>query len=221
MIEMFGVSRVFGGAAPVRALNGVTFDVGEGELVTIMGPSGSGKSTLLHILGLLDRPTAGSYLLSGRLVKAMDERTLSAVRGAWIGFVFQAFHLLAYRSALENVALAGIYNGLPARTRSSAAARALVRVGLGHRLSALPATLSGGEKQRVAIARALAPGPRLLLCDEPTGALDQTTGKGVMDLFQSLCDGGLTVVVITHDPMVAAYGQASYRLVDGEISRAR
>ena len=221
LIALRQVSRVFEGEAPVKALDNVTLRVAVGELVTIVGPSGSGKSTLLNIVGLLDRPTSGEYDLGGQPVTELSEGRRSAVRGAWIGFVFQSFHLMPYRTAHENVAQAGLYHGVSRRDRDSAAAQGLRRVGLERRMSALPATLSGGEKQRVAIARALASNPRLLLCDEPTGALDQANGRRVMDLFASLSQGGLTVLVITHDPQVAARGHCSYSLVDGVLRRVR
>ena len=189
-----------------------------GEYVSIVGPSGSGKSTLLHILGLLDRPSRGTYLLDGYDVDTLDDGARTALRGQRIGFVFQAFHLLAHRSVTENVMVAELYNRIPRRERKDRAVRALVRVGLGHRLDFAPLTLSGGERQRVAIARALVAGPSLLLCDEPTGNLDTATGHSILELFDDLNRAGLSIVVITHDPDVSARAESGYRMLDGVLA---
>jgi putative ABC transport system ATP-binding protein len=218
VVELHGIQRVFPGATPVLALRDVDLRVEAGEYVSIVGPSGSGKSTLLHILGLLDRPTRGTYLLDGYDVEELDDGARTALRGQRIGFVFQSFHLLAHRSVTENVMVAELYNRTPRRDRRDRAVQALVRVGLGHRLDFAPLTLSGGERQRVAIARALVAGPRLLLCDEPTGNLDTATGHSILDLFDDLHRAGLTVVVITHDPDVSARAQSSYRMLDGVLA---
>jgi putative ABC transport system ATP-binding protein len=181
----------------------------QGDFVTVVGPSGSGKSTFLNIVGLLDAPTEGRYLLGGTDTGRLDDPARSALRGRSIGFVFQAFHLLPHRTALENVQLALVYLRIPRRDRVDLAHQALVRVGLGHRTHAVPSTLSGGERQRVAIARALVGRPSLLLCDEPTGNLDTATAGQVLDLLADLNAAGVTVVVITHDPVVARRGTPS------------
>lgn len=206
---------MFPGNPPVRAVDGLDLSVAVGEYLTVVGPSGSGKSTLMNIIGLLDQPTTGHYHLDGLDTTALSEAQLSAVRGQWIGFVFQSFHLLPYRTALENVELAGLYAGWSRSRRSAQAADQLDRVGLVHRRHALPVTLSGGERQRVSIARALAHEPRLLLCDEPTGSLDTDNGTAVMDTIDDLHADGLTVVVITHDLEVAARGTRCVAIADG------
>ncbi|HEY0237126.1 MAG TPA: ABC transporter ATP-binding protein [Friedmanniella sp.] len=218
LVELDGVERVFAGSPPVHALRPTDLTVRAGDYLTVVGPSGSGKSTLLNVLGLLDEPTAGRYRIEGTDLTGLPERARTAVRGQWIGFVFQAFHLLPYRSATENVALAGLYSGLSETQRRARAREHLVRVGLGHRLDALPVTMSGGERQRVAIARALAHEPRLLLCDEPTGSLDRANGRSVLDLFDELHDAGLTLVVITHDETVAARGNRRLTILDGHLA---
>ena len=191
-----------------------------GDYVAVTGPSGSGKSTLLHLLGLLDSPTAGSYLLDGLDTSALHDRDRSALRGRRIGVVFQAFHLLAYRTALENVLLAELYNQTSRSTRLPAAVDALGAVGLGHRLEALPTTLSGGECQRVAIARALVNRPGLLLCDEPTGNLDSQSAATVMELLDALRASGFTILVITHDQNVARRADRTVAMRDGSLSEA-
>jgi len=216
LVELTGVGRDFPG--PVRALGDVDLTIDRGDYLTVVGPSGSGKTTLLSILGLLDRPTTGRYLLDGHDTTGLTADQLAAVRGQWIGFVFQAFHLLPYRTAAENVELAGLYAGWSRKHRAARADEYLCRVGLAHRRDALPLTLSGGERQRVAIARAIAHQPRLLLCDEPTGSLDTANGAGVMDVFDSLHDDGLTLVVITHDPSVAVRGHRQVAIVDGHLA---
>jgi putative ABC transport system ATP-binding protein len=193
-----------------------------GDYVTIAGRSGSGKSTLLNVLGLLDRQTAGSYELDGADVGQASEAQRSAVRGRRIGFVFQDFHLIAHRSALENVTIAQLYNRTPRSSRTSNAAAVLTRVGLAHRLDALPTTMSGGERQRVAIARAIVNEPSLLLCDEPTGNLDSTTAESVLALLDTLmATTDVTIVMITHDDEVARRGNRHLRMFDGMVTEHR
>ena len=217
VIALDQVARSYPGPPPVHALRPCDLVVSRGEHVAVVGPSGSGKSTLLHLLGLLDRPTQGRYTLDGLDVAALAERDRTALRGGRIGFVFQAFHLLPYRTATENVMLAHLYRALPRSRRRSAALQALDRVGLSHRRDALPTTLSGGERQRVAIARAVVNEPSLLLCDEPTGNLDTATAGTVLDLLDDLCGGGMTLVVITHDGSVAARAGRVVTIRDGVL----
>jgi putative ABC transport system ATP-binding protein len=218
VIELIGVGRTFPGPPLVAALHQTDLLICPGEYVAVTGPSGSGKSTLLQLLGLLDTPTAGTYRLAGIDTAGLSDRDLSTLRGRRIGFVFQSFHLLPFRSARENVVLAQLYNRTPRKARSQAAGQALAQVGLGHRLDALPTTMSGGERQRVAIARALVNTPSLLLCDEPTGNLDSENAAAVLDLIDELHRGGYTIVVITHDPMVAARAGRTVVIKDGRLS---
>ena len=218
VIALRDVSRVFPGTPPVWALRGIDLTVGAGEYVAIVGPSGSGKSTLLHVLGLLDRPSAGVYELDGRDVAHLPDRARAGLRAEKLGFVFQAFHLLNHRSALENVMFGGMYQGVPKAERRRRAVAALERVGLLGRASFRPDRLSGGERQRVAVARALVVRPSVLLCDEPTGNLDSVTTAAVLDLFDELVADGLTICVITHDPDVAARAHRQVRLVDGQLT---
>jgi putative ABC transport system ATP-binding protein len=218
VIELRGLARTYPGPLPVPALRPADLMIANGDYVAVTGPSGSGKSTLLHLLGLLDSPTAGSYLLDGLDTSRLGDRDRSALRGSRIGFVFQAFHLLPYRTALENVLLAQMYNQTPRSARVRAAVDALDAVRLGHRLDALPTTLSGGECQRVAIARALVNRPSLLLCDEPTGNLDSQNAAALMDLLDQLNAAGFTIVVITHDVSVAAHGGRTIAISDGVLS---
>ncbi|WP_184820499.1 ABC transporter ATP-binding protein [Jiangella mangrovi] len=218
VVEMTGVGRMFPGPPRVEAVKDVDLTVAEGEYLSIIGPSGSGKSTLLHLLGLLDRPSHGTYRLDGVDVSTLSERRRTRVRGERIGFVFQAFHLLPHRTVLENVELAMIYLRVPRRERTARATATLERVGLGHRLDFDPITLSGGERQRVAIARALVAQPSLLLADEPTGNLDSGNAASVLDLFDELHAEGLTLAVITHDDGVSARAQRRVRIVDGVMS---
>ncbi|MCX5209130.1 ABC transporter ATP-binding protein [Kitasatospora sp. NBC_00240] len=217
VIELSGVARAFPGSPPVQALHSTDLTVRQGDYLAITGPSGSGKSTLLNLLGMLDRPTSGSYRFCGSDVQELDEAGRTALRGRRIGFVFQAFHLIAHRTASENVALAQLYIPGTRRDRRAAAEAVLRRVGLGHRLDALPGTLSGGERQRVAVARALLNAPDLLLCDEPTGNLDSATAETVLDLIDGLHRDGVTVVVITHDPTVAARATRRITIRDGRL----
>jgi putative ABC transport system ATP-binding protein len=201
----------------VAALGGVSLDIASGELVAIVGPSGSGKSTMLNVLGTLDRPTSGTVRIGGHEVGTLSDGKLSALRASLVGFVFQQFHLAAGTSALDNVADGLLYTGMRGAERRRRAAAALERVGLGHRLDHEPHELSGGEKQRVAIARAVAGEPRLLLADEPTGALDSVSGAGVMTLLRDLNAAGTTVIVITHDREIAESLPRQVRMRDGLI----
>jgi putative ABC transport system ATP-binding protein len=218
VIELRGVARTYPGPPPVPALRPADLVIEAGDYVAVTGPSGSGKSTLLHLLGLLDTPTGGSYLLDGLDTSALGDRARSALRGRRIGVVFQEFHLLPYRTALENVLLAQLYNQTPRGGRLPAAAAALAAVGLGRRLDALPTTLSGGESQRVAIARALVNQPALVLCDEPTGNLDSASAAALIGLLDQLNAAGYTIVVITHDPAVAAHARRTVAISDGVLS---
>lgn len=218
VVRLVGVGRHFAGPPPVEALRQASLEVGAGEHVAIMGPSGSGKSTLLNLIGLLDSATSGRYELMGRSVDHLSDRQRTALRRETIGFVFQDSHLLPGRTAWENVALAMVYSGWPANQRRSRARAALDRVGLSHRLEALPATLSGGERQRVGIARALTNDPALLLCDEPTGNLDSATTGQMMELIAGLNHDGVTVMTITHDPATAQSASRQVTIVDGEVN---
>ncbi|MCP2338887.1 putative ABC transport system ATP-binding protein [Actinomadura rupiterrae] len=191
-----------------------------GEYVTVVGPSGSGKSTFLNVAGLLDRPSGGTYWLDGIDTGALSERDRTSLRGRRIGFVFQSFHLLARRTAIENVMLAMLYTGISRRRRAELAARTLSLVGLQHRVHAQAGQLSGGERQRVAIARALVNRPSLLLCDEPTGNLDTTTAAQVLELIDELHADGFTILVVTHDPSVAARGQRCVVIRDGNLTES-
>jgi ABC-type lipoprotein export system ATPase subunit len=218
VVELRGVSRTYGTDPPVQALRGVDLAIYTGDWVAIVGPSGSGKSTLLNILGCLDRPTAGSYVIDGIDASGLSEDERASLRAQSIGFVFQTFHLLGHRTALENVMLADIYAAGDRSDRAARARKALERVGIGHRRDFLPTKLSGGEQQRVAIARALLGSPRLLLCDEPTGNLDTANTESVLSLFDELANDGLTFVVITHDEDVAERARRAVRIVDGRLT---
>ena len=209
------------GKLTVPVLKDVSLHVEEGEYVAIMGPSGSGKSTLMNIIGCLDLPTSGSYELAGSDVLSLNENKLADVRLNQIGFVFQNFQLLPRMSALENVALPLVYAGVRKKVRRERAREALVRVGLEDRTSFNPTQLSGGQKQRVAIARAMVNKPKILLADEPTGALDSRSSAQVMELFQKLNEEGVTVVMITHDPGIAHHAKRIVDIFDGEISEHR
>lgn len=217
VVELINVTRSFPGPPEVQALKAVNLAVQPGDYLSIVGPSGSGKSTMLNVLGLLDRPSVGEYYLDGELTALASEDERAALRGGKIGFVFQSFHLLPHRSVLENVMLAMTYSGVPRAQREKRARTALERVGLGHRIGFQPMTLSGGERQRVAVARAVVGEPRLLLADEPTGNLDATTSGEVMDLFEELHADGLSLVVITHDPVVSARADRRIRIADGRL----
>ena len=201
----------------VPVLKDVSLTVEEGEYVAIMGPSGSGKTTLMNIIGCLDRPTSGTYELAGENVLKLKDRELSDLRLKSIGFVFQSFQLMPRESAVENVALPLSYAGVRKKERRSRATKALERVGLGDRVNFKPTQLSGGQKQRVAIARVMVNHPKILLADEPTGALDSKSGEQIMELFDSLNEEGVTIVMITHDPKIAAKAKRIVRIIDGEI----
>ena len=218
VIEAQGLERDFVmGDTVVRALRGVSLRVDQGEYLSIIGPSGSGKTTLMNLIGCLDTPTSGRYVLDGEEVSAMDDDALSHVRNEKIGFVFQTFNLLPRANALDNVALPLVYADTSRKERRAAARRALERVELSDRVDHRPDQLSGGQRQRVAIARALVNEPKLLLADEPTGALDQRTGAEIIKLFETLNREGVTIIIVTHDPQIAARTRRQIRIVDGEI----
>jgi len=220
VIRLEHVSRVFQvGDAQVRALDDVTEHVRPGEHVAIMGPSGSGKSTLLNVIGCLDRPTGGTYLLDGREVSGLDDGELTQVRRHLIGFVFQSFHLVPRLTAAENVELPMVFAGVPRAERRERVAAGLAAVGLVPRADHRPDQLSGGERQRVAIARAMVMRPRVLLADEPTGNLDSRSGQQVLEHLDRLHDEGLTLVVVTHDPSVARRAGRVIVMVDGRVAR--
>jgi len=222
LIEMRDVERNYSmGGELIAALAGVSLEIQAGEFVAVIGSSGSGKSTLMNILGCLDTPSRGSYQLRGQDVRALSDDALSDLRNREIGFIFQNFQLLPRASALENVALPLVYRGLRPRERRALAKRALERVGLGHRASHKPNELSGGQRQRVSIARALVAEPSLLLADEPTGNLDTATGNDILALFEQLHGAGNTIVVVTHEPAIAARCPRAIRLSDGRIVEDR
>ena len=219
IVDLVDVSKTFEGPSPVFALTDCNLKIQRGEYVAVQGPSGSGKSTFLNIVGLLDTPTSGKYSLDGFDSQALNDWQLTSLRAHRIGFVFQAFHLIGYRNVIENVELGGLYQ----RTRRSGrsredAIRALSQVSLTHRLWASPSTLSGGERQRVAIARALFSDPALLLCDEPTGNLDSTATTLFLDVLDELNSQGMTLVVVTHDPLVASRADRTVSIVDGSLT---
>lgn len=217
LLNLQGIYKSYGGTIEVPVLKNVSIQVAEGEYVAIMGPSGSGKTTLMNIIGCLDRCTEGTYELDGADISRISENELSEVRLKKIGFVFQTFELLPGETAIENVALPLVYAGVPKSEREKAAIEALTKVGLGERVNFKPNQLSGGQKQRVAIARALINHPRILLADEPTGALDQASGKQVMELFEELNKEGVTIVMITHDAHVASMAKRVIHIIDGMI----
>jgi putative ABC transport system ATP-binding protein len=218
LIELTDVSKVYRmGDVEVHALRQVSFAVDERDFVAVMGSSGSGKSTLMNIVGCLDRPSSGTYRLDGHEVSRMDRRALARIRNQTLGFVFQSFNLLARTSALENVELPLMYGGVPARERRRRAEAALARVGLAQRVHHHPNQMSGGQQQRVAVARALVTHPRLIVADEPTGNLDSRTTVEIMALFQELSAAGITVLLVTHEPDVAAYASRVVVMRDGRI----
>jgi putative ABC transport system ATP-binding protein len=218
VIFLTDVTKVYDtGDVPLRALDGVSLHVDDGEFIAVMGSSGSGKSTLMNIIGCLDRPTAGTYVLAGRHVSGMSRSELAKIRNGVLGFVFQQFNLLARTTALENVELPLEYAGIGSRLRRRRAMDALERVGLGNRLAHHPNQLSGGQQQRVAIARAIVNAPRVILADEPTGALDSRTSVDVMAIFQGLWRSGITVVLVTHEAEVAAFASRVVVMRDGRI----
>jgi putative ABC transport system ATP-binding protein len=218
LIRLEDIRKIYSlGDVEVRALDGVTFTVEDAEFIAIMGSSGSGKSTLMNVLGCLDRPTSGSYWLSDREVSKLGRGELAEVRNRTLGFVFQSFNLLSRTSAVENVELPLVYAGVSAKERRRRATAALERVGLGNRAGHTPAQLSGGQQQRVAIARSIVNEPRLILADEPTGNLDSRTSVEVIALFQELWDAGLTVLLVTHEPDIAAFASRIIVMKDGKI----
>ena len=219
IIDLADATRTYDlGRVQVHALAGASLHVDEGEFVAVIGPSGSGKSTLMNLLGCLDRPPSGRYVLDGTPVEELDDDGLAVVRSRMIGFVFQSYNLLPRTSALENVATPLLYQGVPKKIRLARATAALERMGLGDRLDHEPSELSGGQQQRVAIARALVTEPRLILADEPTGNLDSHTGEEVLGLFHELNDAGATIVLITHDADVAVRATRQIHVRDGRIA---
>jgi putative ABC transport system ATP-binding protein len=222
MIRMRGIRKAYAmGRVEVEALRGVDLDIGRNEYVAVVGPSGSGKSTLMNIVGCLDTPTSGEYVLSGEVVAGLDRNRLAEIRNRHIGFVFQNFNLLPYATALENVELPLLFAGVPTRQRRERAAEMLRRVDLGDRMEHKPTELSGGQMQRVAIARALVNDPAIILADEPTGNLDSASGQGIVGLFQQLHDAGQTIVMITHDQAVARLASRVVQIRDGQIVEDR
>jgi len=218
MITIRSLRKIYRmGDIAVRALDGIDLDVGAGEYLAIMGPSGSGKSTLMNLLGCLDTPTSGEYILNGKRVSDLDDAELAEIRNSEIGFVFQTFNLLPRATALSNVELPLIYARLPSRERHRRAREALEKVGLGDRVSHQPNELSGGQRQRVAVARALINRPSILLADEPTGNLDSKTSADIMDLFDQLNAAGNTLIMVTHEEEIALRAHRVIRLLDGKV----
>jgi len=207
------------GKTEVPVLKDISMEVEAGEYLAIMGPSGSGKTTLMNLIGCLDVPTAGTYILDGKEIGTLDDNALADIRNQYIGFVFQNFHLLPKMNALDNVALPLLYAGVPQAERRQRAAEALKAVGLEERIHFMPNQLSGGQCQRVAIARAMVTNPKLLLADEPTGALDTASGNQIMDIFRELSQKGMTIIMITHEPSIAERANKTYRILDGRLIR--
>jgi len=218
LIELVDIARYYQmGDERIAALDGVSFAIDKGEMVAIIGTSGSGKSTLLNILGCLDTPSRGQYRLAGKDVQGLSDDERAYVRNRQLGFVFQSFQLLTRATAVKNVALPLVYRGIPAKERTARAQKALERVGLAHRMHHKPFQLSGGQRQRTAIARALVSEPSLLLCDEPTGNLDSATTEDIMALFHALHAEGNTILIVTHEPEIAARCPRAIRIFDGKI----
>lgn len=208
----------FMGDNQVHALRNVSFSIEEGEFVSIMGPSGSGKSTCMNMIGCLDRPTSGKVFISGKSTAEMTEKDLSVLRNRTVGFVFQQYHLLSTMTVLDNVMLPLRYKGIAHSERKDIALEVLKKVNLTDRISHYPNELSGGQKQRVSIARALVTKPKIILADEPTGALDSSTGKAVLELFNQINDEGTTIVIVTHDPGIGASTKRCIRILDGQVA---
>lgn len=218
IIRLSGVSKIYRTKEiETQALENVNLEVGKGEFMSIMGPSGCGKSTLLNIIGLLDKPTTGTIEIAGTNLDGISDRRLAAFRNANLGFVFQSFHLMPKLDAVDNVALPLLYAGVSLKERRARAVEALNSVGLGDRIHFRPNQLSGGQCQRVAIARAIVTRPTLLLADEPTGALDTKAGNQIMDIFRSLSNDGMTIIMITHEPAIAECADKTYHILDGEL----
>ena len=205
------------GKTEVPVLKDINLAIDEGEYLAIMGPSGSGKTTLMNLIGCLDVPTSGEYILDGKKINELDDNALADIRNKYIGFVFQNFHLLPKMTALDNVALPLLYAGVKPKERRERAAEALKMVGLEERMNFLPNQLSGGQCQRVAIARAMVTNPKLLLADEPTGALDTASGEQIMEIFRTLSGKGMTIIMITHEPSIAECADKTYHIRDGKL----
>ena len=219
VILMENVKKIYSmGEEEVQALRGVSFSVEQGEFVSIMGPSGSGKSTCMNMIGCLDRPTSGIVKICGKETAKMSEKELASLRNKTIGFVFQQYHLLPSMTVLENTMLPLRYQGIPFQKRKKLALQSLEKVGLSERINHFPSELSGGQKQRVAIARATVTKPSIILADEPTGALDSSTGKAVMSLFKKINEEGTTIVIVTHDQKIGESAQRCIKIFDGLIS---
>ena len=219
LVELRDVYKIYGEGreSEVRALDGVSLTIGKGEFVAVVGQSGSGKSTMMNVLGCLDIPTRGTYLLGGTDVRELTDKELSHIRNKQIGFIFQGFNLIPALNAWENVELPLIYQGVPASKRADRVEAALERVGLAERAGHKPTEMSGGQQQRVAIARAIATQPPIIMADEPTGALDSRTGKHVLEILHGLHDDGSTIILITHDNGIAATAERVVRISDGHI----
>ena len=217
MIKVRNLRKIYSGAVPTVAIDGVSFDIQEGEFVAIMGPSGSGKSTLMHILGFLDKPTSGSYQFWNREISEFSEQEMAKIRNKKIGFVFQMFNLLPRLNILENIELPLLYSGITKLKRNELVMRAIEEVSLSHRLSHFPNQLSGGEQQRVAIARALVNDPAVIFADEPTGNLDSESGQRILDIFQNLNQKGRTIILVTHEEQIAKRARRILYLVDGKL----
>lgn len=221
ILEMKNISKIYQmGEEEVIALDDVSISIDEGEFVTILGPSGSGKSTLMNIIGCLDIPTKGEYVLSGQKVAGLNEKELARIRNKEIGFIFQSFQLLPKLTAAQNVELPLIYAGINSVNRREISKDLLGKVGLESKVNNLPTQLSGGQQQRVAIARAISTEPTILLADEPTGALDQETGMRILEFFKKLNEEGRTIIMITHDRSIAEYGDRIINIVDGKVSES-
>lgn len=221
ILNMKNISKIYKmGSEKVIALNDINLTINKGAFLSVLGPSGSGKSTLMNIIGCLDTPTKGEYILSGQKVAGLDEKELARIRNKEIGFIFQSFQLLPRLTAIQNVELPLIYAGIKSSKRHEIAMEILAKVGLEDKINNLPTQLSGGQQQRVAIARAISTEPSILLADEPTGALDQETGIKILELFKALNEEGRTIIVITHDKNIAAYGNRILNIVDGKITES-